>query len=354
MFESCTYENLLRDVLENAPEDIDTRPGSIFYDAVSGILIKVAKLYTDLELIFSLTQIDTAAGEYLDVKASEYGIARHSAVKAKYHAVFEGTVPETGERFFSGGKYFSVVSEDNALYFKAEEPGTEYNGIYAGTQAVPVDTIEGLTLAQFGELSEYGADSEDDESLRRRVREKISGAGENGNKSHYKIWCESVEGVGKARIFPLWNGPDTVKGVLISYDGLPCTADVVESVQEYIDPGSTGLGEGVANLGAHFTAQAAESTAIDISVTVEIDAGASAELVKSDLENAVKGYFKEQVMNSAEEETVIRYSGIGAVISGTAGVIDYNSLLLNGSTGNIAVDEMSVPVPGVMNIEIVQ
>lgn len=108
MFESCTYENLLRDVLENAPDDIDTRPGSIFYDAVSGILIKVAKLYTDLELIFSLTQIDTAAGEYLDVKASEYGIVRHSAVKAKYHAVFEGTVPETGERFSAAANTFQL------------------------------------------------------------------------------------------------------------------------------------------------------------------------------------------------------------------------------------------------------
>ena len=354
MFEEMTYENLLQEVLENATDDIDTRQGSIFYDAVSGILIQVAKLYSDLELIFSLTQIDTTSGEYLDTKASEYGIFRHSALKAKYHAVFEGTVPESGERFFSGGKYFSVINENNELYFEAAESGTEYNDISAGTQAVPVDTIDGLKTAQFGELSEYGSDSEDDESLRRRVREKISGAGENGNKAHYKMWCESIDGVGKARIFPLWNGAGTVKGVLISYDGLPCTADVVNSVQEYVDPGGTGLGEGIANLGAHFTAQAAESKVIDISVTVEIDANTSSELVISELENAVKSYFKEQVMNSSEEETVIRFSGIGAVISGTAGVIDYSGLTLNGSTGNITIDEVSVPVPGVMNIEIIQ
>ena len=43
MFEDYTYERLLEDVLNNAPEDIDTRQGSIFYDAVSGILLKVAK-----------------------------------------------------------------------------------------------------------------------------------------------------------------------------------------------------------------------------------------------------------------------------------------------------------------------
>ena len=32
MFESYTYEKLLEEVLNNAPDDIDTRPGSIYYD----------------------------------------------------------------------------------------------------------------------------------------------------------------------------------------------------------------------------------------------------------------------------------------------------------------------------------
>ncbi len=74
--------------------------GSIFYDAISGILIKIAKSYTDIDLIFSLSQPDTAAGEYLDAKASEYGITRHEAEKARYTAVIMGTVTEENERFF--------------------------------------------------------------------------------------------------------------------------------------------------------------------------------------------------------------------------------------------------------------
>ena len=83
MFQDYTYELLLEDVLNNAPEGIDTRPGSIFYDAVSGILIKVAKLYTDLDLILELTSITTATGEALDTKAGEYGVVRLAATKAK-------------------------------------------------------------------------------------------------------------------------------------------------------------------------------------------------------------------------------------------------------------------------------
>ena len=46
MFEAKTYEALLAEVLAAAPEGIDTRQGSIFYDAVSGPIMKIAKMYT--------------------------------------------------------------------------------------------------------------------------------------------------------------------------------------------------------------------------------------------------------------------------------------------------------------------
>ena len=94
MFEDYTYERLLEDVLNNAPEGIDTRQGSIFYDAVSGVLIKVAKLYTDLDLVVELSRLTTTTGDALDAKAGEYGITRLAATRAKYLAEFEGVTPE--------------------------------------------------------------------------------------------------------------------------------------------------------------------------------------------------------------------------------------------------------------------
>ncbi|MCM1227682.1 MAG: hypothetical protein NC320_09755, partial [Clostridium sp.] len=127
MFEDKTYENLLQDVLNNAPDDIDTRPGSIFYDAVSGIILKLAKFYTDLELIFSLSRPDTAQGEYLDAIASQFGIVRQSATKAQYFAEITGKIPDEGERFFYNGAYFVFkTASDGTLCFEAEEAGTEY------------------------------------------------------------------------------------------------------------------------------------------------------------------------------------------------------------------------------------
>ena len=41
MFEDRTYENLLEEVLEEAPEDIDTRQCSIFFDYVYAVTIKI-------------------------------------------------------------------------------------------------------------------------------------------------------------------------------------------------------------------------------------------------------------------------------------------------------------------------
>lgn len=347
MFEEKTYENLMKSVLENAPEDLDTRPGSIFYDAISGILIEVAKLYTDLELVFSLSQLDTASGEYLDIKASEYGIERHKAVKAIYEAVLTGTVPEDNERFFYNGLYF-VLSDKK---FTAEEAGTEYNNISFRTSAVPVDSIPTLESASFGNIIQYGTEPEDDESLRRRVIDKISKPGENGNKQHFRIWCESIDGVGMAKIIPHWNGPNTVKAILIDTEGMPCSQKTVDAVQEYVDPGSTGMGEGVASIGAFFTAAAAVKTYIDISASVEISAESEEGEIKSAIKTAIRNYLKS--IAYSEENMIVRYSEIGALISGIDGVIDYSSLVLNGGSDNVTVGQEYVPVSGVTEIEIV-
>ena len=265
-----------------------------------------------------------------------------------------GTVTEENERFFYNGLYFVLKTDESGWYFEAEETGTEYNNIFPGTAAVPVDTISGLEGAEFGTVIEYGTTPEDDESLRRRLKDKISGSGENGNKQHYKIWCESIDGVGKAKIFPLWNGPNTVKAVLIDLNGLPCGKDIVNEVQQYVDPDSLGLGGGCAPIGAHFTAAAAESEYIDISVTIEVKQGFSFESAKESIKSGIENYFKTQVMNSSDaEEIMIRISEIGAVISDVTEIADYRNLVINGSDENIAVNAESVPILGVTEIEAV-
>ena len=370
MFEAYTYEQLLEDVLAAAPSGIDTRQGSIFRDSVSGILMKIAKLYTDLDLVFELTQLDTAAGEYLDIKSSEYGITRHYATGAKYNVTFTGVTPDTGERFFTNGQYFTLKEDDNVLYLEAETAGISGNYIQNGTPAVPVNNIQGLTSATFGTILEYGADDETDDALRMRLREKIAMPTENGNKQHYKTWCESFDGIGRARIFPLWNGPNTVKAVLINPIGLPCSDNLVEQLQEYIDPATKGytatvggktyvvgdgLGEGVANLGAHFTAAAAGETVISVSFSAELVTGQTVDTATEEMTEALTKYLKDLVLTTEESaDVVIRLSAIGALIAGLESVIDYSDLEINGGTDNITPGDDNVPIAGEVTISVLQ
>lgn len=364
MFEAYTYEKLLEDVLRNAPEEIDTRQGSIFYDAVSGVLLKVAKLYTDLDIVVEMGRLTTATGDALDSKASEYGVTRLAATKAKYRAEFEGTTPQVGERFYYDGAYFMLKHDKDkgVYYFEAEAAGESGNDIYKGTPAVPVNTIDGLISATFGAIYENGSDREEDESLRNRVIEKISGPAENGNRQHYKTWCESRDGVGRARIFPLWNGPNTVKGVLIDTVGKPCGAAKVAEVQAYIDPADKGitevidgkeytigdgLGNGVANIGAHFTAVGASALEIKVTFGAELASGATKETAEQEAEAAIEEYLKELVLTAGEQETVVvRVSAIGAILSQMESLVDYSNLRLNGDTHNITPGEDDVPVLG--------
>ena len=68
MFEAQTYDKVLEEILSRAPDGIDLRQGSIFYDAVAGIAFKIAKYYADLEQVFEMVFLVTATGDYLTLR----------------------------------------------------------------------------------------------------------------------------------------------------------------------------------------------------------------------------------------------------------------------------------------------
>lgn len=374
MFEAQTYEALMKDVLALAPEGVDTRQGSIFFDAVSATVNKIAKLYTDLDRVFETVFIVTARDEYLDLRAAEYSMGRNAATSAKYCFEYTGTRPAVGWRFFhqDSGYYFTLQEDgEGTLYLEAETPGTECNYIQSGDIAVPCNTVQGMTSASFGPIygEGYGTGTEDDEHLRNRIFEKIAGPAENGNRQHYKTWCESVDGVGRAIIFPLWYGQNTVKGVLISPDGLPVADSVVEEVQRYVDPADEGMtvevcgktyvfgdgrGNGQANIGAHFTAVAATALRVNLYFTAELREGQTGETVRQAVTEVITEYLKGLVLAAEDDAPIIvRISTIGAILAGlTTHLIDYANLTVNGAEFNIRLATDQVPVLGEVIIDV--
>lgn len=79
-------------------------------------------------------------------------------------------------------------------------------------------------------------DIEDQEHYRERViaaeqEEQLSGA-----DSDYVRWALEIDGVGSAYSIAEWNGPGTVKLLILDKNGQPATAELTKSVKDYIYP----------------------------------------------------------------------------------------------------------------------
>lgn len=352
MYEDMTYEKLLADAIAAAPPGVDTRQGSIYYDAVAGVCLKMSNFYADLSTVMNLIVITTAPAEFLDERAAEYGMQRNPATCCRYFFAFVGAAPPIGERFMAEGLYFKLwQASDGTPYLEAEQAGEIANVVPEGSQAVPLTTVKGLESATVGAMMEPGADAESDDNFRRRIREKIAGPAQNNNQQHYKTWCMEVGGVGRAWILPLWNGANTVKGILVGTDGLPAADTVVQRVQDYIDPGALGLGEGVSDIGAYFTATAAEPVNINITYKVSLRGASSLEQAIEQTQEAVTEHLKSIALTTPDGETmVVRISSIGNLIYSLPAVLDYSDLTINGHSVNIEMQIGQVAVLGTVGV----
>lgn len=365
MFEEFTEEYFLSQAKALGDElGVDTRKGSVYMDMAAGHCLRAAFFFANLKELFNMFALDTCYADVLDDKAAEWGMTRHPATSAIFRAVFDGATPAVGDRFFATDSeyYFTLIeTEEGELLLEAETEGTECNTLSAGTELIPVDDIDNLEVSCLGEIYELGTDEETDDTLRTRLREKIAGPAENGNLQHYKTWCESVDGVGRARIDPLFAGENTVRAILYSADGQPVSQAVVKAVQDYIDPITKnykftdgngneyicgdGFGNGVANLGAHFLAVSAEACNITVSFDVVLKDGSTLEECRTAALEAITEYFSELALETDEKsEAVVRISTVGALISDLKQVLDYSGLALNGAPANLTVPKAGTPV----------
>lgn len=339
---------------------VDTRQGSIYMDAAAGHCIRAAKFMNDLSTVFEMLAVDTCTGDILEEKAAQDSIFRHPSTQSYWNVNFEGVTPNSGTRFFCDSYYLKLVTLDGKQLLESELYGTETNSLIPGTAVIPVYNIDGLISCTLGDLYSPGAAAESDDSLRQRWKEKKSGPAENGNKAQYKIWCESRTGVGRAHIIPLFGGENTVRAVLYATNGEMPSESILEDVQAYIDPivagyevevggvvyrFGDGLGEGVANLGAHFIASAPEEVSLSISFEADLRSGYSVSQAQSEVMTKVKAYISNLVLNG-DEEIVVRLSNIGSIISSAESIIDYTpaTLMINGLTENILVGATQVPI----------
>jgi uncharacterized phage protein gp47/JayE len=364
LFEEQQSEDYWRDLAAEIAEklDVDNRQGSVFYDTQEGHIKRTTKFYGDLASIYKMISIESCEGEILDQYAEMDGLTRAEGTCSTWNAVFEGAVVPDGSEFMCGDYYLTWTltnAETGAGFLTANDIGTETNGLIPGSSLVPSDNIDGLISAVLGEVINKGTDEEEDSSLRARWKEEKANPTGNSNSQSYKTWCENVAGVALARILPLWGGANTVKAVLISNDGLGVSEDIVNETQAYVDPiedgyvvevtgqeytFGDGVGEGAANIGAHFLAAAALPYEIRITADIMLADGSTVEAAEEEAKTAFAEYFRQLTLAATYRKTgssdaVVRMSNIAAILSGLSSIADYDydTLKMNESNSNITV-----------------
>ncbi len=112
----------------------------------------------------------------------------------------------------------------------------------------------------------------------------------------------------------------------------------------------TGLGNGAANIGARFTAEAATALRVAVSFSAVLAAGVTSEQATAESSAAITQYFKELALDTPDGEPVVaRISSVGALLYALPSIIDYSDLAFNGG-GNIALEDVQVAVLGGVTI----
>mgnify|MGYP001375889631 CR=1 FL=1 len=353
MFEDKNRNVIHEEMLNDISDEYDKTPGSPIYISTRPAAIQSEKIYQSLDKVVGKLDVENLKDNELARFVNQRsGITRRQATFAV------GTLNVTGTGTITQGDLFETESgvqftatetkeiiSSGTVHIQAVLPGAIGNVLANQITVIPV-TITGIASVTNINPTTEGYNAETDNELRQRYYERTRTPSTSGNRHHYKNWAKEVPGVGDARIIPLWNGDNTVKVIIIDSEKKPASTELVDAVQDYIDPGITGTGDGAAPIGAYCTVVSAAGLDINISFTAVKDPAYSDEDIQNNVEQAIVDYLKE----IAFMEDYVSYARIGSLILNSPGINDYTDLTVNGGMNNIQVTNEQVAVLGGVTI----
>lgn len=361
--EEYDYEYFINQALSKVPEGIDTREGSIIYDALAPTCYQLAAFIMQLKNVLLKTFVVTATGEYLDYRAQETGLERIEATKAIVRARLtrEDGSPFSvamGSRFSSVGDdpvYYTVIAAEEEGIFRlqaeiAGESGNKYIGVL-----LPLNNFNGLAEAMVTEILIPARDTETDEELRKRIIDSKEIVTFGGNITDYYYLTSGIQGVGAVQIYPVWNGGGTVRLVILDDTYKAANEVLVERVQQMIDPTSNQQGIGYAPIGHQVTVAAPTNKTIDVEFELTLNLGVSYPQLADTIHQVIEDYF-DKVRRGWDERTDAGYecwvfrSQITAAILSVLGVANVQGLKLNGLEADVQLelsnDKQELPLLG--------
>ncbi len=271
-------------------------------------------MYGALQWYFSQFWIKTAEKEYLERKASTWGITRKAGARAVGQVTFSGSgiVPAGSVLRNDSGLLFTVdadVSVPGTGMVTASETGSASN-LERGETLTLVQAVAGVSGSAVVVSMTGGVDAETDDELRNRVLTALRNPPMGGSAADYVTWALEVPGVTRAWCYPLYLGLGTV-GLSFVCDGqddspLP-DEEMVRRVQEYIEERKP--------VTADVMVFAPRAVPVDIRLRIVPDTSAVREAVKAELHDLFT--------REAEPGVTLLKSHIDEAVSITSGEEDH-------------------------------
>lgn len=247
---------LVADAQSQLPQVTNYNSGGIFRTILEIFTRGIKAFYDLLANVIRQAFVQTATGNWLDLKVGEIGITRKPALKTEGDITFRrtgtsgnvvipiGTIVET-DVDTQGRKYRFITTEEAILLngttsitapAEAEFAGAEFN---LGNSTIKnlVTTIAGVDSVDnpSGWLTREGTDVENDTDLRYRYRLKWEELAMGATKMAYVGYAMEVNGVVDVEVDDAWpRGQGTVDVYITGTNGMP-TAELIAAVQAVVN-----------------------------------------------------------------------------------------------------------------------
>ena len=332
-------------MLKIIDDKYDKTRGSFFYDATKPAALEFEIKNKEIKEVQDKLDIENLFGEELErFIYPRTGQTRKLATKSTGIVIISG---QEGSSIKKG----DLVGSDTVNFISLEDKVVGVSGVinliveceeFGAIGNVPANSINRFPVTIPGLIDVYnpetivnGYEAETDRELKDRYYEKFQRPAKAGNKYHYEQWAKEVVGVGGVRVVSKFNGPLTMKIVIVDSNGLPANEELINNVTNHIEEEMPFGVEELLVIGAI-------PKTIDISVTLLLTEGYTDLEVKESIENNVKEYLK----SIAFKVEYISYAQIGSIILDTKGVLDYSDLKVNNGIANISIAGEEVAIVG--------
>ncbi|MBD8500748.1 baseplate J/gp47 family protein [Paenibacillus arenosi] len=350
MYEQQTWRKLLDEMLEGLQtSQVAKREGTFVYDVLSPAALQLEQVYEQLEDVLRLGFAETTNGPYLDMRADEHGLQRKAPEAAQGSVRFSGragsvitkgaiVATASGTLFQTTQEVVFADSQPVRVDITAVELGGSGN-VPAGLINTVITELAGVQSVTNDSSTYGGYDGETDSELLARLLAKVRNPATSGNVDHYMQWAMDIAGIGDAKVFPVWNGPGTVKVVLLSTEQRAPAQGLIDEVKQHI--------EKMRPIGAEVTIVAAKEVPVHIEVDVSLtQEGTDLALVRAEIERSATDYLGKL----AFRDPVVRIARIANAVLDSSSVLDYTSLRLNGGTQNLVLEADQVAVLGTVKV----